>query len=728
MDVLLKTAVSLQRLGRVAEALAVADRFLDARPEHAMAWNFRGNLQLGLGRTAEALASYERALALRADYPEARHNRGVALIETARYAEAEPEFRRLLLLKPGSAGAQHALGICLAFQGKHSEALEAFDQAVAAGSSDAAVYKARARALQNLKRPEEALASYDRALVLGEDAECLAGRGMVLLSLQRDVDALSNFARALSFSRGDPNAWLGQAIALVRLDRPEEAIASFDQALHLRPGERDGLYNRANAFALLKRYEEAARDCESLLQLDPEYPYALGLLLHCRLYACDWRDFSHLRRKAEEAVKSGRRAIHPFLHLAISDSPQSNLRAAEIFAAELYPDAPERLWRGEPYRHDRIRIAYLSADFCRHATAFLMVGVFEQHDRAKFETIAISYGPDDGSDMRARLESAFDSFLDLRTLSDREIAQKLRKLEIDIAVDLKGYTGGARPGILAARPAPIQLHYLGYPGSLGADYVDYLVGDEIIIAAGERNNFREQIVCLPGCYQCNDLTRSAPSSAPSRSLNGLPEAGFVFCCFNSSFKINPDIFDIWMRLLKAIPGSVLWLLASNAVSAANLRQEARNRGVAPERLVFGGLVPRDEHLARLKLADLALDTFPYGAHTTASDAVRAGVPLLTIRGESFAARVAASILTSACLPGMIASSHADYEIRAVALARDAAALSAIREKLQANRRASVLFDTVLFTRHLESAYMTMYERANRGFPPAGFAVEPIPDA
>ena len=721
---LLPIAASLMRRGRAADALATVERLLEIRPDHPAAHNFRGNLLLSGGRIEEALASYDRALSLRPDYPEAIHNRGVAFGLAGRHSEAEHEFARYLALKPGNAAVLQSLGRCFAMQGRHGDALAAFDRALAAGVPDLALHRARAQSLQTLGRLTEALVSYDAALALGEDAESLGGRGMLHLLLQHDREAIQDFARLLALSPDDAAAWLGQGTALLRLNRLDDAVAALDRALQLGPSSPDALHNRATALAKLNRFDAAARDCEALLKLAPEYPYALGLLLHCRLYACDWRGLDHLTGATEDAVAMDKPAIHPFLQLTISDVPERNLRAARIYAQRLFPETPP-LWRGEHYHHDRIRIAYLSADFHRHATAFLMAGVFEKHDRARFETIAISYGPNDGSDMRHRLEHAFDRFVDARTLADHDIAQQLRAMEIDIAVDLKGYTGDARPGILSLRPCPIQAHYLGYPGTLGAETIDYFFADEITVPFGARAGFAEQIVWLPGCYQCNDSRRPDPTEPPSRQSVGLPESAFVFCCFNSSFKISPAIFDIWMRLLHTTAGSVLWLLETNRLAAGNLRREAGSRGIAPDRVIFAPRVGLDDHLARLKLADLALDTFPYGAHTTASDAVRSGLPLLTLRGQSFAARVATSVLTAAGIAELAAESAEEYENRAAELARDSGALAAIRARLHAAPRASSLFDTVRFTRHLESAYATMYDRQQQGLPPAAFRVESL---
>jgi protein O-GlcNAc transferase len=367
-------------------------------------------------------------------------------------------------------------------------------------------------------------------------------------------------------------------------------------------------------------------------------------------------------------------------------------------------------------------VAYLSADFRTHATAMLMAGVFEAHDRTRFETTAISFGADDKSPMRARLEKGFDTFIDVRTVSDADVAQRLRDAETDIVVDLKGYTQEGRPGILAYRPAPIQAQYLGYPGTMAADYVDYAIADKTVIPEDHRRYFTEQIIYLPDTYQCNDSKRAIAPRAPSRFEVGLPEKAFVFCCFNNNHKILPAVFDVWMRLLRQIDGSVLWLLQDNAAVVRNLGREAQARGIAPDRLVFAKRCLPPDHLARQRLADLFLDTLPYNAHTTCSDALWAGLPVLTVLGGSFAGRVAASLLSAIGLPELITQSLGEYEALAVKLARDRGALAAIKEKLARHRQTHPLFDTARFTRNLEAAYVGMWERHQRGARPQSFAV------
>jgi protein O-GlcNAc transferase len=403
------------------------------------------------------------------------------------------------------------------------------------------------------------------------------------------------------------------------------------------------------------------------------------------------------------------------------------LQAARHFAQDTIRRAPKPLWNGSVWRNDRIRIAYLSGDFRRHPVGHLVVDLLERHDRARFEVIGVSFGPDDRSDLRARIASAFDRFIDVRTRSDREVAQLLLDLRVDIAVDLTGHTKGSRPAILAFRPAPIQACYLGFPGTMGVDFIDYILADATVIPADRQQFYAEKVVQLPDCYLPHDGKRTIAAHTPSRQELGLPE-GFVFCCFNNSWKITPALFDVWMRLLRAVEGSVLWLTRDSPEAESNLRREAAARGVDPARLVFAGRLPRTEDfLARQRAADLFLDTLPYNAHATASDALRVGLPVLTCRGESFSGRVAASLLEAVGLPELATHSLAEYESLALRLARDPSALRALSERLEQNRATSLLFDTDRLRRHIEAAYRTMWEIWQRGERPRSFAVAPEND-
>lgn len=513
------------------------------------------------------------------------------------------------------------------------------------------------------------------------------------------------------------------ALVLHRAGRNAEALGFAERALAAEPADLHARHHRASILQSLRRLDEAIRSAEDLLALSPDYPFARGLLVQMKREACDWRGLGESVAALVEEVRAGKPAIAPFSFLALSDSPADQRMCAKTYADRL-ARPPKAIHRGVR-RGDRIRLAYLSADFHDHPTAYLAAGLFESHDRSRFEVSAISFdGPRTGP-LRRRLMGAFDRFVDVTEIGDSEAAQRIADLEIDIAIDLKGYTKDARPGILECRPASLQVSYLGYPGTLASPAIDYLIADATVVPSGHRLYFSEKIVTLPGSYQVNDRLRPSadPARAPvTRRDAGLPERGFVFACFASAYKITPEMFDVWMSLLREIEGSVLWLLATNPAAVANLPREAEARGVAAERLVFALPAPAGEHLARHRLADLFLDTLPYGTHTGASDALWPGVPLVTCLGNAFAGRVAASLLRAADLPELVTATLDDYQALAGALARDRPRLSALRQRLADRRDRLPLFDTKLFCRRIETAFSMMMERHDRGEPPADFSV------
>ena len=622
----------------------------------------------------------------------ALYNCGVALQRLKRYDEAIANYDAALVIMPRFTQALTNRGAALHDLHRHDEALTSLDQALAIQPSHVEALYNRGLALQHLQRYRDAINSYDRALALRPDlAEALNNRGQSLQSLQRY----------------------------------DEARASYDQALAQRPDFAEALFNRGAALSAMGRHEDAGRDIERALTLSSDLPYAAGALLHARMYACDWRTYEKESVELLAKVRAGNRAAEPLTILNICDSAALQLACARTYADDRFPAAAARLWRGERYAHDRIRIAYLSADFHDHAVMHLMAGLFERHDRARFDIVAISFGPDPQTEMRVRLKAAFDRFIDVRHLRDDEIAKLLHDLEIDIAVDLKGFTDDARTGIFALRPAPIQVNYLGYPGTMGARYIDYIIADPIVIPHDQRDAYAENVVYLPHCYQVNDAKRTIAERTPTRSEAELPEAGFVFCSFNNNCKITPMMFDVWMRLLRNIDGSVLWLFEGNCAAPTNLRREAVNRGVGPERLVFAPKVPLADHLARHRLADLSLDTQPWNAHTTASDALWAGVPVLTCIGTTFAGRVAASLLDAIGLTELVTRTLSEYEALALQLAREPSLLAGIRQKLCDNRDIFPLFNTDRSRRHIEAAYIEMWARQRRGESPSSFAIAPL---
>lgn len=695
-------------------------------PEKFDALLHLGVLKAQGGLLQEALQLFNEALRINPRSAEANLNLGNVLAETGRAEEALVSYDHALAIRPESAEALYGRGNALQTLKRHEEALASYDRALAIVPGRAEILGNRGNTLHDLKRYEEALASYDQAIAIMPGVALLHNnRGNTLRELKRLEEALASLDRALAIEPDYPDALNNHGNALLELKRCEAALASYDRALAVKPGLGDALYGRGNALYDLKRYEEAVASYEKALAITPDFQYATGMLANTRMYCCDWRARDQEVERLTGDIRAGKSSVYPFAYLAISDSPRDQLLCSGIWVRDRCSAPAAPLWNRERYRHDRIRLAYLSADFHEHATAYLMAELFEMHDRARFETIAISFGPDSNDEMRARLIAAFDRFIDVRNRSDREVAALLRKLEIDIAVDLKGFTGDARAGILSHRAAPVQVNYLGYPGTMGADFIDYILADRLVIPEEHHASYAEKVVYLPDTYQVNDSRRVIADRMPTRAEAGLPDEGFVFCSFNSSYKINPMIFDLWMRLLGNIGRSVLWLLESNAVAVRNLRTEAANRGIAPERLVFAPNVKLEDHLARHRLADLFLDTLPYNAHTTASDALWAGLPMLTCLGTTFAGRVGASLLNAVGLNELITHSLEEYEAVALELATNPKRLAEIRSKLAKNRGIYPLFNTNRFRYHIEAAYRMMWERYQKGEQPESFAVDPI---
>jgi predicted O-linked N-acetylglucosamine transferase (SPINDLY family) len=675
--------------GDPGQAAVLLQRVAVAMPNNPVAHNNYANALKDLGRYQEAMASYDRALALDPGYAEAHSNRGSTLLAVKRPEAALESYSTAIRLRPDHAAAHYSRGIVLHELGRVNEALESYARALAIQPRFADAYYNQGNALKGLGRLEEAARSYRAAIQAREGfAQAYNNLGLVLRDLGRSDEALDCFARALRIEPTLVEAHVNRGHAFLALMRPEEALASYEQAL----------------------------------RLEPDQPWLHGARLFAKMQLCDWPGMPALIDGMILKVSARQECVQPLIAQALSDEPQWLRRVAEI-AADSYRSGAVRLPPiPKPRQREIIRLGYFSADFHGHATAYLAAGLFEQHDRREFEVVALSFGPKRGDPMRDRLLKAFDRFIDVRERSDREVAEISRDLGIDIALDLKGYTHDARPGIFVQRAAPVQVNYLGFPGTMGADFSDYLIADAVVIPEASRAHYSEKIVYLPHCYQVNDHMRAPAAARPSRMQLGLPPDVFVFCSFNNPYKITPGTFDLWMRILKRVPSSLLWLYAENSSTTANLRKEAVRRGVSDQRLVFALPVPQPQHLARQSAADLFLDTLPYGAHTTASDALWAGLPVLTRQGESFQSRVAASLLHAVGLADLVTADEDQYEALAVALATDSARLKATRDRLQANRLTAPLFNTVLYTRHLEQAYRQMYERYQAGSAPADIRI------
>jgi methyltransferase (TIGR00027 family) len=668
-----------------------------------------------------------RAIALNPRFIGALIDRGNMLLDLARPAEALMTFEKVVELDPGETAGLNGAGNALLEDGRAAEAAGFFTRAVDLRPNEPVFLLNRALAHSCMNRPQDALHDCRRARELGHaTAQLHFVEGNALLDLGRAREAIEAFDSALGLDPTLAKAYNNRGTALLGLGAHEAALASFERCLALSGGVGGGSQlmlqarlNRCSTLRELGRRIEALEGLEELAELAPDLDFVRGLRLHEQLAHCEWRDYHASIRVILEAIERGRAADGPFTFLAVSDSPAAQLRCAQLHAAQWSAPPPSHRRGAHPTHNEKFRIAYLSSDLREHATSYLMAGIFEAHDRSRFEIHGISTGLDDHSAMRQRITAGFDRFLDAARMQDAEIYAWIVERSIDVLVDLNGHTSGARRGLLTQRGAPVQVNYLGYPGTIGARYIDYLIADEVVIPRESRRYYIEQIVYLPDCFQPNDDRRIAVTgSTRERAL--LPPSGFVFCSFNNSYKFNPVMFDIWCRLLRAVPGSVLWTVLNSEAARANLRREARARGVEADRLVFAEQLPYAHHLGRLGLADLFLDTLPFNAGTTASDALWAGLPVLTCLGQAFAARMAGSLLRGVGLPELVTENLADYERLALQLASNPAHLAELRSRLEENR--GQLFDTKRHCRNLEAAYAEMSARYRRGEQPASFTV------
>ena len=720
----LQRGLEWHRAGEIERAAAEYNAILRLAPRHPEALRCLGICKLQQNEVASAIELLRGALKVSSSDAATHANLGTALSAAGDLAAALPSFEHAVRLQPSVSGFHVLRADALFALGRASEALAAYDRAIELDANSFEAHNNRGNALRALADPEAALRAFDRASALAPNHPApYNNRAGALLELRRPEDALAGCRQALALHAGYTDAWYNGGSALMDLGRHEDASGFLAKALETDAQHHKARFNLGLALQLLAKYEEAGVQFGRLLELQPEYPRALGYLVAARTHCCDWSGLDDLRRSLVYGVEAGRPVCDPFTFLAIHDDPGLQLRCAGRFASEELAGAAA----APPLEHvraggERIRVAYLSADFHDHATARLLIDVLERHDRSAFELTGISFGPDDGSTMRARVRKAFDRFLDVRQMSDAATLEMLRAARIDIAVDLKGFTAGSRIAVFARRAAPIQVSFLGYPGTLGAPFIDYLIADSVVVPQEHRAAYSESVVFLPNCYQPNDSTRHRPAAQIGRAEAGLPPDGFVYCSFNSSYKITLEIFAVWMRMLRNTPGSVLWLLHDNDAAVRNLRARAAEHGVEAGRLVFAPRVSASEHLARHRLADLFLDTTPVNAHTTASDALWMGLPVLTCAGAGFASRVAASALRAVGLPDLVTTSLEEYEVFGMSLATDRPRLAEIAERLERNRVTSPLFDAAAFRVHLEAAYRAMWERHQRAESPVDIRI------
>jgi len=677
------------------------------------------------GHLAQAKAIYTSLLEENSANADAWHLLGMVAYQERDYALASDLIHKAIALNPNMAGFHSNLGLVLRELGQFEAALASYQKSLSLRPGVAETYNNQGNAYAAVQKYKEAIESYDLAIRFKPDyATAHYNRGNTLFRIRKLVEAIASYDKAIKLQPDYHQAFDNRGITFKEMAHFAKAIADHDQAIRIKPDYVEAHYNRALALCELKDMESAAVSFQNALALDAGYPFLLGAHLHHAMQLCSWEGLRVGLQALKDHVRVARPVTTPFVVTGLQDDPGLHREVAKIYIQTRYPqsDALGAIPSRAPAQ--KIRIGYYSADFRNHAIAYLIAEMLEKHDKNAFEIYAFKLNPGPPDETSARLFAAVTQVIDLSDKSDKSAAQLSRALNIDIAVDLGGHTVDSRTGIFAHRCAPVQVNYLGFPGTLGATYYDYILADATVIPEDQRQHYLEKVVYLPHCYQPNDAQRKISERIFSRSELRLPEHGFVFCCFNNGYKILPETFDGWMRILHAVEGSVLWLLDHNALATRNLQREAQARGIDAHRLIFAARMPLADHLARHRLADLFIDTLPYNAHTTASDALWAGLPVLTCMGTTFAARVAGSLLRAMDLPELITHTQAAFEARAIALAKDPSELSEIQSKLRVHRDTSPLFDAALFTRHIEEAYRTMQTRYQAALLPEHFSVEP----
>jgi protein O-GlcNAc transferase len=715
--------LALADLARYDEAVASHDQAILLEPLNHRPHSNRGSALKKLRRLEDALASFDHAVVLKNDCAETYFYRGQVLQEMGRFEAAIASYERAIGLTPGHLLpylAHSSRGLALAGLKRFDEAAAAFDRAIALKSDYFDAYCARGHVLQELRRYEAAIASYDEATALDPDDvrahPAYSARGFALKQLKRFEEALASYDRANALEDTDAEVHLNRGEVLKEMGHHESAIESYDRAIVLKSDYAEAHASRGFSLLNCGRHQAALASFDRALALQPGMKYLAAFRRYVQMQVCDWSDLALYLERLEHELMARRPVTAPFQVLALLDSPPLQRLAAETWVREECPPDIALGTFPERRHNDKIRIGYFSADFRNHPVSLLTAEMFETHDRSRFEIFAFALGPKVKDPVRARLERAFDRFIDMSERSDVEVAETARRLEVDIAVDLGGFTEHARPKIFALRAAPIQMSYIGYLGTMGAPYMDYLLADPTVIPTEERQHYSEAIIYLPS-YQVNDSTRPEVEKTLTREQLGLPAEGFIYSCFNASYKITPTIFAVWMRILLRVEGSCLFLYAGSKVAERNLRKEAERCGVDPGRLVFGRYLAHEYYLARFRRMDLFLDTLPYNAGTTASDALWAGLPVLTCAGRTFAGRVAASLLKAIEMPELVTTTTEQYEERAVQVAKNPELLRMIKQKLAQNRLQTALFDTRLFTKHLEIAYTMVQERRRTGLAP-----------
>ena len=704
-------------LGQTEQAIACYKKAAKYQPQWVASYILLGQLYSSHKKPDQAIECLNKAIELQPDNPELYSALSAELLQDDKADQAIECLKKAVKLNPNDATSYFNMGIMLQAEDNFKAAIESYQKSVSIQPDNAEAFNNMGVLQNRIGNPDAALTNYQRAIQINPDyANAYENKGNALKDKGDQDASIKCYQQALLIRPSNADAYFNMGIAQRIKGDLDEAITSFKRALKINPEYAEVYYYMGVTYTNIGNLDAAITNYKQAVKLNPDCESARVQQLHLQAHICDWASIVENHTDTHN-LGTLNQHVDPFALLAMEDAPLRHRLRSEVFATNCSPNDRLSLRRKPTQKPNRLRIGYFSADFHNHATLYLMARLFEAHDSTKFEIYAYSFGPDDNGKMRQRLVKAVDVFRDVREISDKDISWLAQKDKLDIAVDLKGYTQHGRPGIFYYRAAPIQISYLGYPGTTGAAAMDYIIADKVVIPKQFETAYSESIIHLPHSYQVNDNTRVISASTPTKSEIGLPENGFIFCCFNSNYKISPSEFNIWMRLLTEVKGSVLWLLRSNQWAERNLRVEAENRGISATRLVFAEPIPQAEHLARLKLADLFIDTFNVNAHTTASDALWAGLPVITKLGNGFPARVAGSLLTAIDLPELITENEQEYEALILKLATNPERFLQIKEKLALSRLSKPLFNTELFTKHLENGYQQAYDRYFNGEKP-----------
>ena len=706
--------VGLYNQGEFSVVVEQAEALTKQYPDVFIIWNLIGASATQLGVLDKAINSFQKALLLKPDSADAYSNMGFALKEQGKLDEAVKACKKALLLKPDYANAYYNMGNALQDQGKLDEAIDAYNKAISLKPDYAKAYYNMGNALKGQNKLDAAVEVYKKYILLKPDyANAYYNLGVVLQDqgkLERAIDA---YNKAISLKPDYAAAYDNMGTTLKDQGKLDEAIEAYKKSLSLEPDYPQTYNNIANALIDQGKLDEAVNTFNAALLLKPDYEAARTQKLHQQAHICDWDSIDE-DRKLIPKLGTYKKSVSPFSLISLEDSARRHCLRSENYAREMFPQKPMPLPEKPLKMPERIRIGYFSSDFKKHPVSYLIAKVIKLHNRDKFEIFAYSLIGKKEDELRKQLIKSFDVFKDVSEISDKEIALLSRQDKIDIAIDLNGYTQNARSGIFAYRAAPVQINYLGFAGTMGTDFIDYIIADQYLIPTNNRKYFREKQIYLPNTFMPTDNSREFSKHFISRSEMGLPEAAFVFCCFNNNYKITDLEFDIWMRVLSKVKESVLWLRRSNQISDKNIIKAAKKRNIDASRLVFADKVPMDKHLSRYKLADLFLDTFAFNAHTTTTEALWAGLPVVTKEGQGFAARVAGSLLNAIGLPELITQNEGDYEDLIIELATNPHKLGVVIKKIDENRLSKPLFDTVLYTKHLENGYLLAYQNYYAG--------------